>query len=46
MFRFIVYVDIGTEPMDSATLTFALAGDGNRMWDIKVTQVECGSDNA
>jgi len=37
-----IYVDIGANSGDSATINFAFNGDGNRMFDIKVTQLECG----
>ncbi len=38
---FAVYVDMGADGGDTATIMFSLSGAvmGNRMWDIKVTQV-------
>ena len=48
---FKVYVDIGSEPGDTATIDVnvksAAAGatnTNNRNWDIKVAQIECGSE--
>ncbi len=43
-----VYVDIGANSGDTATLTFNFNGNvaGNRVYDIKVTQVECTNPNA
>ena len=43
-----MYIDIGNLSGDSATLTFSLAAGavGTRVWDIKVTQVECSNPNA
>jgi hypothetical protein len=44
----IVYVDIGAESGDSATLAFAFPGTQtfSRSWDIKVTQLECSNPSA
>ncbi len=42
-----MYIDIGANSGDTATLAFAFsAANFNRMWDIKVTQVECTNENA
>ncbi len=42
-----VYVDIGANNGDSATLNFNFMGTNTaRTWDIKVTQVECSNPNA
>jgi len=43
-----VYVDIGANAGDIATLIFTLdaAGLAQRSWDIKVTQVECSNSGA
>ena len=43
-----VYIDVGNQSGDSATLTFSLSTGvtGTRVWDIKVTQVECSNPNA
>lgn len=47
MCLFTVYVDIGNQATDAATLSFAFAGSANnRAFDIKVTQVECSSISA
>lgn len=42
-----VYIDLGQNAGDSATLNFAFPGAANnvRMWDIKATQVKCGRNN-
>jgi len=37
-----MYIDVGALSGDSATLNFNFNGAANRMWDIKVTQLECG----
>lgn len=38
-----VYVDMGRELSDTATIIFSFTGDStSRMWDIKATQVKCG----
>ncbi len=45
---FPVYLDIGAESDDDATLTFAFDGTDTtavRRWDIKVTQIECDNPN-
>jgi hypothetical protein len=38
-----VYIDIGNQPRDSAVLTFSFGGSDSigRLWDIKVTQIDC-----
>ncbi len=42
-----MYVDIGANNGDSATLNFNFMGTNTaRTWDIKVTQVECSNPNA
>ncbi len=41
-FKSVVYLDIGANPGDTADLNFSFNGDANRLWDIKVTQYECG----
>lgn len=42
-----MYVDIGAEGGDTASLAFALSGAGvDRMWDVKITQLECSNANA
>ncbi len=42
-----MYIDIGGEAGDTANLAFAFAAmDANRMFDIKVTQVECDNPSA
>ncbi len=40
-----VYVDIGANEGDTATINmaFSTASTATRMWDIKVTQLECGN---
>jgi hypothetical protein len=45
-FLCLVYVDLGGNAADTATLNFAFPGaaDTSRMFDVKVTQVECGSN--
>ncbi len=41
-----MYVDIGANSGDTATLAFAFTGANDmRMWDIKVTQIECSNRN-
>jgi len=40
-----IYVDLGANGGDSAQISFSFTGNGNRKWDIKLTQVECGSPN-
>ncbi len=41
-----VYVDIGANSGDTANLAFVLSGNNdNRIWDIKVTQIECTNRN-
>ena len=43
----LVYVDMGANSGDSATLAFGVSGDStNRLWDIKVTQIPCASRSA
>ena len=39
---FLVYVDIGHNPGDMATLSFTFGSNaiGNRIWEIKITQIE------
>ncbi len=40
-----VYIDIGTNANDFSTLTFTTSANSfNRLWDIKVTQVETRPD--
>ena len=47
MFSHAVYVDIGRSAGDMGQLSFSFDGDsGTRMFDIKVTQVECTNANA
>ncbi len=42
-----VYIDIGANSGDTATLAFTFQGTAtNRMWDIKVTQVECSNPSS
>ncbi len=44
-----VYVDIGAQDGDTAMLAFTFAAANmafQRMWDIKVTQLECTNENA
>ena len=40
-----VYVDMGRVPSDTATISFNFnsAASTSRQWEIKVTQLECGS---
>lgn len=39
-----IYTDIGTQAGDSATLSFTFSGTSTtRIWEIKVTQVECSN---
>jgi len=41
---FTVYVDIGNQASDTATLNFAFATASTiRNWEIKVTQIECSN---
>lgn len=41
---FLVYVDIGTIPTDTAQLNFGFSGaTNNRQWEIKVTQLPCNT---
>ncbi len=47
----LVYVDIGANAGDTATIAFTFATPAGtvaigRLWDIKVTQVECSNPNA
>ncbi len=47
----LVYVDIGANGGDSATIAFAFNTPAGvaalaRIWDVKVTQVECSNANA
>ncbi len=42
-----VYVDIGANSGDTATLAFSFMGTAfQRMYDIKVTQIECTNEMA
>jgi len=42
-----VYVSLGTASSDSATLAFGFTGDStSRKWDMKISQIECGSIDA
>jgi len=44
IFQITVYVDIGNEASGTATLAFAFSGAAtNRKWDIKVSQIPCGT---
>ena len=36
-----VYLDVGRQASDSATLAFTFSGTLSRFWDIKVTQIPC-----
>ena len=48
MYSLSVYVDIGANSGDTATLAFAFSAavtNTNRLFDIKVTQVECNNPN-
>jgi hypothetical protein len=36
-----VYLELGTESDDSAKMEFNFVGDGNRKYEIKVTQILC-----
>jgi len=40
----LVYIDAGTLSTDTATLNFAFSGDFSRYWDVKVTQIPCGTN--
>ena len=45
---YLVYLDAGTLPGDTAMITFTFdstvgTGDFSRFWDIKVTQIPCNS---
>ena len=41
-----MYVDIGSNNGDTTMLSFAFTGtNANRVWDIKVTQLECSNRN-
>ena len=37
----IVYLDLGRQSSDTATLAFTFSGTFSRYWDIKVTQIPC-----
>ena len=37
-----VYLDVGLESTDSATLAFTFSGTFSRYWDIKISQISCG----
>ncbi len=44
---FLVYIDLGGDAGGTATLAFAFnAMDANRMFDIKITQLECDNPSA
>ena len=46
--NYTVYVDIGANAGDTATLAFAFSSavtTASRMFDIKVTQIECNNPN-
>ncbi len=48
---FSVYIDIGANSGDSATIQFAFNTPAGttalaRLWDVKVTQIECSNGNA
>jgi hypothetical protein len=45
LFYFLVYVDIGNQATDTATLafTFSTSASTTRMWEIKVSQISCNS---
>ena len=36
-----VYLDLGRQSSDTATLAFTFSGTFSRYWDIKVTQIPC-----
>ena len=36
-----VYLDLGRQASDTATLAFTFSGTFSRYWDIKVTQIPC-----
>ena len=42
-----MYVDVGANSGDSATLTFAFSNavTSDRTWDIKISQIECSNSN-
>ncbi len=43
-FSILVYVNLGNSDSDTATLAFTFSGSSTtRQFDIKVTQVKCGS---
>ena len=47
IFFLTVYVDMGTQPGDTATLSFTFGAGtsgNNRLWEIKVTQISLKSD--
>ncbi len=39
-----MYIDAGTLSTDTATLNFAFSGSFSRYWDVKVTQIPCGTN--
>ena len=39
-----MYIDAGTLSTDTATLNFAFSGTFSRYWDVKVTQIPCGTN--
>ena len=42
-----MYIDIGADSGDSATLSFSFSGTStSRTWDIKISQLECSNYNA
>ena len=44
---FTVYVDMGAQASDTATLNFAFSGaSSNRAWEVKATQIPCASRSA
>ena len=44
---FAVYVDMGAQASDTATLNFAFSGTAsNRAWEVKATQIPCASRSA
>ena len=38
-----LYLELGSDATATATLDFNLVGPGTRMWDIKVSQIECNN---
>lgn len=45
-FFLIVYIDLGNQATDTATIAFAFTGSSTtRNWEFKVTQIECWNGN-